>query len=268
MGLGGVPVRYRPISPPAGMSGFTTTADWLEWARAQRLVADIAPRLEGACCTCYGSVGYDIDGAPWQQCFNCRKYATQGISLSPISYSIDAGSESLLHRYKDWPNYRWASQPLASLLSTFLLKHRACIEGIAECGRLGTAMMVPSGNDARAWKHMDGLVASVNKWPVDWQMDAISKVKPGRVARGHCDPSYYRVDADVRAQSVLLVDDTWTSGASTISSAWALRAAGARHVAIVTLGRQLNRAGPGSSAALVDAIQGRGFDESRCVRCA
>jgi hypothetical protein len=40
--------------------------------------------------------------------------------------------------------------------------------------------------------------------------------------------------------SVVLLDDTWTSGASAVSAAAALRLAGARRVAVVVLGRHLD----------------------------
>ena len=44
--------------------------------------------------------------------------------------------------------------------------------------------------------------------------------------------------------SVLLIDDTWVSGASAQSAVVALRAAGARHVAVVVLGRHIDPADP------------------------
>ena len=43
---------------------------------------------------------------------------------------------------------------------------------------------------------------------------------------------------------VLLVDDTWTTGASAQSAAMALRRAGARSVVTVVIGRHVGRAAP------------------------
>ena len=40
---------------------------------------------------------------------------------------------------------------------------------------------------------------------------------------------------------MLLLDDTWTSGGSAEAAAVALRAAGARQVAVLVLGRHLDR---------------------------
>jgi orotate phosphoribosyltransferase len=60
------------------------------------------------------------------------------------------------------------------------------------------------------------------------------------------DPGRFRAIQPLPGAAVLLLDDTWTTGASVQSAALALRAAGARHVAVVVLGRHLNPAGLGS----------------------
>lgn len=41
----------------------------------------------------------------------------------------------------------------------------------------------------------------------------------------------------------MLIDDTWTTGASTQSAAYALKAAGARRVGVVVIGRRRDRPG-------------------------
>jgi orotate phosphoribosyltransferase len=64
--------------------------------------------------------------------------------------------------------------------------------------------------------------------------------------------------------SVLLLDDTWVSGASAQSAAAALKLAGARHVAVVVLGRHVNPADP-ASAALLDSLHPARYDPSICA---
>ena len=49
---------------------------------------------------------------------------------------------------------------------------------------------------------------------------------------------------------MLLVDDTWVSGASAQSAAAALKAAGARRVALVVIGRHVDPADPRSAEFL------------------
>jgi hypothetical protein len=51
----------------------------------------------------------------------------------------------------------------------------------------------------------------------------------------------YAATADLRARAVLLIDDTWTTGANAQSAAAALKAAGAERVAALVIGRYVNR---------------------------
>ena len=53
------------------------------------------------------------------------------------------------------------------------------------------------------------------------------------------DPGRFRAGAAAPEPEVLLLDDTWTSGASAQSAAVALKLAGAQSVAVVVLGRHL-----------------------------
>lgn len=67
---------------------------------------------------------------------------------------------------------------------------------------------------------------------------------------------------------MLLLDDTWTSGASMISSAAALKRAGARAVIGLTLGRQLNIDGHfGSTDTIMESISARPWRNSECLLC-
>jgi hypothetical protein len=65
---------------------------------------------------------------------------------------------------------------------------------------------------------------------------------------------------------VLLIDDMWTSGASAESAAAALRAAGARSVAGMVIGRHVNR-GFHHNDARLRRIAEEAFDFEHCVLC-
>jgi len=58
------------------------------------------------------------------------------------------------------------------------------------------------------------------------------------------DPARFRAGPQVAGAAVLLLDDTWASGASAQSAAAALKHAGARSVAVVVIGRHVNRLHP------------------------
>ncbi|MGB6617852.1 MAG: hypothetical protein WBE95_27500, partial [Trebonia sp.] len=72
-------------------------------------------------------------------------------------------------------------------------------------------------------------------------------------ARGLADGvavGWLTVGGAVAGADVLLVDDTWVSGASAQSAAAALKAGGARRVALVVIGRHVDPADPRSAEFL------------------
>ena len=64
---------------------------------------------------------------------------------------------------------------------------------------------------------------------------------------------------------MLLIDDTWTTGANAQSAAAALKAAGAGPVAAVVIGRHLNRKWHQNDRRLRGIT--RPFDWGRCALC-
>lgn len=86
------------------------------------------------------------------------------------------------------------------------------------------------------------------------------------------DPTRYTVLAPVRDLHVLLFEDTWVSGTNSISSAVALKNAGARYVSLVVLGRYLDPAHYHFHKIWLDNNQIMPFDPiycpvSRSYRC-
>ena len=70
---------------------------------------------------------------------------------------------------------------------------------------------------------------------------------------------------DVGGRAVLLIDDTWTTGANAQSAAAALKAAGARRVAALVIGRYVNREWGHNDRRLRRLPQP--FDWGRCALC-
>lgn len=232
-----------------------------------------ARATEATCILCRGAVTFKNDGSPWDRCYQCKQYSDALDLMIPISYSTANGLESALHRYKDWPNYSWLGMPLACLLHTFLSKHSSCIEGAA--GSIDIAILVPPNTPTRTFGPVENLLSTVTTPTVqqwyNWQIDALvrdtSHPRPGR---GSFSPEAYLVnDRVVRDKTVLLLDDTWTSGASMASSAGALKAAGAKAVVGLTLGRQLNlNAKYGNTSELYEQSNERAWDQDECTVCA
>ena len=76
-------------------------------------------------------------------------------------------------------------------------------------------------------------------------------------------PGKYEPAGKLSGEAVLLLDDTWTTGANAQSAAAALRRAGAAAVAVVAIGRHINPEW-GSNAHRLGAIP-QPFDWERCA---
>ena len=82
---------------------------------------------------------------------------------------------------------------------------------------------------------------------------------------GEFDPAKYLTSRRLEGEAVLLIDDTWTTGASAQSAAASLVSAGAGTVAAVVIGRHINREW-GDNDARLRALPRFGWDT--CALCA
>jgi hypothetical protein len=74
----------------------------------------------------------------------------------------------------------------------------------------------------------------------------------------------FGTDRTAAGADVLLIEDSWVSGASAQSAAAALKLAGARHVAIVVIGRHIDPADP-RTGTLTARLKPASFDPSKCA---
>lgn len=263
---------YRGFTMPAFASQQHSVADWMSWLEKEGVLVPAAPRPPDGCRTCGGAVGQRSDGGFWPTCFQCSGYGTVLDAFAPITYSTAAGLESMLHRFKDWSGCDWMRLPLGSLLYTFLSKHRACVD--AQIFDVDIATFVPSNDRSRTFSPLDLVLDAIDKSPVrawfQWDSSIIGRdFSVARPGRAEVRPDAYVVDAGaVRGKAVLLLDDTWTSGSSMVSSAAALKKAGASAVVGLTLGRQLNTGGHyGSTDKILANVNGRRWTDDDCVFC-
>jgi len=162
-------------------------------------------------------------------------------AVVPISWSMAAGP---LHRalrgYKDdslEDVRREASAGLAAVLDGFLARHEGCAATAAGVDAFTLVTTVPG----RAERNRGPLRSLVRGCPATRGrfVRALSgeggPVEPHRFA-----PGRFRALRPVAGEAILLIDDTWTSGASGQSAAYALKRAGARRVALVVIGRHVN----------------------------
>ena len=205
------------------------------------------------CRTCRGPVQ-----AEFARCYQCDlAHARCGGLLAdvvaPVAYAVKGGRlAGDLWRYKSGTKgAAEATTRLTAMLARFLGEHGGQVwRAAGMAAGPGLAAVVPSGQGRPGEHPLLGMVASC----VDVPIVPLSAVPAAKArSRGLSDGvavGWLTVGAPVAGADVLLVDDTWVSGGSAQSAAAALKAAGARRVALVVLGRHVDPADPRSAGFL------------------
>jgi hypothetical protein len=214
--------------------------------RALRLAGGMAapaPAGPDLCRTCFGPAAPGGD-----RCYPCalhRECAPGSLASAvlPVAYAVKGSQHARrLWTYKSArPASHEAGRALTVLLLVFLREHGPCLARAVGWAGPTHLAVVPSGR-GRPGPHplrallrpylrlpWAGLAASADADSRDRELDPLRFTAP-------------RLDG----ARVLLLDDTWTTGASVQSAALALRRAGASAVAAVVLGRHLGRDAAGT----------------------
>ena len=209
----------------------------------------VPPAGPGVCATCHGPAR---DGR--RVCWCCRAVSSvlghepgSGPLVVPMAlFRTGDVLHTVLRGYKDAPAVaarRHFSRRVAVHLSSFLGAHGGCITAAAGSDWDSVAV-VPSSARAPGAGHRPRLRACHPLGEVigaiPW-VSALARIEIGRGTgvAGHLapDPGAFEVDMGARGRRVLLVDDTWVTGARMRSAAVALERGGAQVVAMVTAGR-------------------------------
>ena len=158
-------------------------------------------------------------------------YAVKGSPLARDLWLYKAGR----------PGSGVAGSRLLLLLLAFLHDHGSRVWRQAGMARPSHACVVPSGR-GRAGPHpLQVLAAPYLALP--W---VSMRPRPGGDPWARSlDADRFRAGPEATGAEVLLLDDTWASGASAQSAAVALKQAGARTVAAVVIGRHVPPPPPG-----------------------
>ena len=218
------------------------------------------PGRPGICAVCRGPARRGF-----ARCYQCAQHDLLGRSLLadavvPVSYAVKGTAFAAdLWRYKAWCAPSAAARTsLLALLLAFLHDHGACVWRHAGMPAPGRLAVVPTGCGRPGPHPLLELSAPYLRLPVTRLV-----IRPGEQGR---DPNMSRFTAERTrpGASVLLLEDTWVSGASAQSAAAALKRAGARRVAVVVLGRHVDpadRLGGPLAARLAPAS----YDPAECA---
>jgi predicted amidophosphoribosyltransferase len=143
--------------------------------------------------------------------------------------------------------------------------HEPCLTRAAAIERFDLVTTVPSSDRSRDGAHpLHTLVGELVK-PLAPRYERLLRRTDAAVTPHRFNVERYEALADLRWQSVLLIDDTWTTGANAHSAAAALKVAGAERVAVVVIGRYINRKWRHNDRQL--GRLPRPFDWGRCALC-
>lgn len=214
----------------------------------------------GVCAVCFNLTdGFD-------RCWACTHGGDGLDAVAPISYSVSGGPLSeMLAAYKrdGGARARLFEIGLAAVLWRYLEHHERCVGHAAAVPHFDIVTTVPSSDRERDEAHpLRRMVTERVKPARERYRRVLRRSRTASDAR-RFDPGRYEAVEPISGDAVLLLDDTWTTGANAHSAAAALKRAGAGPVAAVVIGRHLNREWRSNEERL--AAMPRGFDWERCA---
>lgn len=145
-----------------------------------------------------------------------------------------------LRNYKDGkspPVRRNAAIRLAAILWRFLREHETCVAHAAGVEEFDLVTIVPSSSPQRdehsPFRELTGWIK-----PIESRMHRLLE-PTGKVEGREFDANRFGPTRELSSESVLLLDDTWTTGGHARSASHALLEAGASEVALVVIGRHI-----------------------------
>lgn len=201
----------------------------------------------------------------FSKCFACSHLERHLDAMVPISYSI--GHEYLHHILADYKRARGvraiaAAEQVSAILSLFLARHEGCVAKASGVEGFELVTTVPSGDPQRDEDHpLRGIAAQIQ--PTRDRHERVLRRTSEPVGPRAFNSRRYIASRCLQGEDVLLIDDTWTTGANAQSAAAALKAAGAGVVAAVVVGRHVNREWHDNDGHL-EALR---FDWDGCALC-
>jgi predicted amidophosphoribosyltransferase len=204
--------------------------------------------------------------AGYARCHPCQHAARRLDAVAPISYSV---AHDQLHRalagYKRLGGAvaRRLQVELAAVVWRFVAAHERCVARAAGVPAFEVVTTVPSSDRVRDARHPLRRIAGELALPTRARYEPLLVRSDAAVGERAFAPDKYAVARPLAGAGVLLIDDTWTTGANAQSAAAALRTAGAGAIAAVVIGRHVKRDWQDNERRLRELP--RPFDWSTCA---
>ena len=204
----------------------------------------------------------------YERCYACAHNQQRLDAMVPISYSV--AREQLHHALAGYKRLegevaRRLGVELAAVLWRHLSAHERCLARAAGVDAFDLVTTVPSGDRVRDQRHPLCSIAGELVGPTRDRYERLLCRTDVDVAAREFHARRFEPVRSLSGEPVLLIDDTWTTGASAQSAAAALRDAGAGPVAALVIGRFLNREWHENDRRLRGIT--RPFDWERCALC-
>jgi hypothetical protein len=178
------------------------------------------------------------------RCFGCAHNSGWLDAVAPISYSV--AHEQLHHVLAGYKRGHGTVAErfrveLAAVLWRFLAEHETCVAQAAGTSSFEVVTTVPSSSALRDPGHPLPTIVGELVGATQGRYERLLRPGPGPAAPREFSLARYTATGPVGGRSILLLDDTWTTGASVHSAAATLKRAGAGVVAVVVIGRHLHR---------------------------
>jgi predicted phosphoribosyltransferase len=214
----------------------------------------------GVCQTCFTfTEGYD-------RCYACGSTTPWADAVAPISYSVAGGQlHHTLAGYKrlSGPVAQQLGAQLAAVLWRYLDLHERCVAAAAGANAFELVAAVPSGCGERDEEHPLRRIVGEVVGPTRGRHERLLRRSGIPISGREFSPDKYLATRRLHGESVLLLDDTWTTGANAQSAAASLKGAGSGAVGVVVIGRHLKRDWRENERRL--RALARPFDWDRCA---
>lgn len=227
----------RPVSPPSGGDGL----DALIVREYGSYLHNVQPRVSGVCRTCAAPVGPN-----YTLCRSCDLTARAAGSpralvdrIAFMTYAIEGGQAySALRGYKTPAAQRRHWNAVATWTVWFLRRHAPAAHHLAGSrGEPWRWATIPSVRSGRTGEHpLHRIVA--HTWAAHAEAPLVLTRLDDDHDRGYT-PDRFTAKPLPPGSHVVLIDDSWTTGANLQSAATALKAAGSGRVSAMVLGRLL-----------------------------
>lgn len=191
-------------------------------------------------CVCPGCLGPVVTG--YEHCFACNRLIKQGCRdltslVVPITIAPDNSPwYSWLQTYKGGHPER--SKALPTLIHYFLDHHKERIEDLLG-GDISCLSVVPSKRGKSFSEQRLTFAINMIGYMREMLKPTLRFVADSSVARHELNPSAFEPIDNIEGKRIVLIEDTWVTGATAVSAATSLLDAGAS-VLIVPVARKIS----------------------------